>query len=201
MAPLFALLAAYGLSKILTSGFSKTSWIAAVIIAIVCYQGLHMARYQHSNQDWSSIMAGNASYKTSFLAPVDTPSRITNQIREAYELALTNSNPDEKEITFIHCAHVYFYYLTDQPDTATFRKERLAPLSTFPSGSHYIWDAQYADLEPRTSREELEKNPNWVSVKTWVKNNSDDPSVILFRKKGDLPYAENLTPKGRNLSY
>lgn len=204
MAPLFALLAALAVSKILTSRIPKTGWLAAVIITIICYQGIHMARYQHNNQDWSSIMAGKTTYQTSLFAPVDKASRIAEQIRDAADLVKANLDPNQKN-TFTHCAHVYFYYLTDQPDTAAFRKERLAPLSTFPIGSHYIWDSQYADLEQRTSKAEFQKNPNWETVKTWQKDNQDEPSVILFRKINDSSYNENLTPnftpKGRNLSY
>jgi hypothetical protein len=204
MAPLFALLAALSISKILTSDFRSGHFVkparigTGVIISIIFYQGLHMASYQHSNQDWSNIMAGKASVQKSLLAPVDTNSSITEQISEATQLAKSGSGSNKN--TLIHCAHVYFYYLTDQPDTASFRDERLAPLSTFPVGSHYIWDSHYADLEPRTSRFELEKNSNWKSVRTWTKSDNK-PSVILFRKIDNSPYEENLAPKGRNLSY
>lgn len=204
MAPLFALLAALTISKILNSDFKQgryvkpARYLTGVIIAIICYQGLHMESYQHSNQDWSSIMAGKARVQKSLFAPVDTNSSITKHIREATQLAKSDSEPNKT--TFTHCAHVFFYYLTDQPDTLAFRDERLAPLSSFPIGSHYIWDSHYADLEPRTSRIELEKNSNWESVRTWP-DTDNEPSVILFRKVNNSPYSENLTPKGKNLSY
>ncbi|MFT5906072.1 MAG: hypothetical protein ACI9E1_001677 [Cryomorphaceae bacterium] len=203
MAPLFALLAALTISKFLTYDFkhahyvTQARYLIGVFIFVIFCQGMHMASYQHNNQDWSNIMAGKASVKTSLLAPVDTTSRIKKQIREATHLAKSNSEPNN---TFTHCAHVYFYYLTDQPDTLSFRNERIAPLSTFPIGSHYIWDSNYADLEPRTSHTELEKNSNWQSARMWTDTNGK-PSVILFRKTNNSPYDEDLTPKGRNLSY
>ena len=143
-------------------------------------------------------MAGKARVQKSLFAPVDTNSSITKHIREATQLAKSDSEPNKT--TFTHCAHVFFYYLTDQPDTLALRDERLAPLSSFPIGSHYIWDSHYADLEPRTSRVELEKNSNWESVRTWP-DTDNEPSVILFRKVNNSPYSENLTPKGKNLSY
>jgi len=204
MAPMFALLAALTMSNFLTSYFqhahyvTQVRYVIGVIIAVICYQGLHMESYQHSNQDWKNIMAGKASVQKSLFAPTDTPSRITRHIREATQLAKSDFEPNKT--TFIHCAHVYFYYLTDQPDTPSFRNERLAPLSKFPIGSHYIWDSHYADLEPRTSRAELEKNSNWKPVRTWA-DTDGGPNVILFRKINNSPYDENLTPKGRNLSY
>lgn len=203
MAPFFALLAALSISEVLGYHFKQARYLKlsryaiGCVIAIIFYQGLHMADYQHSNQDWSSIMAGKSSYQESLLAPVDTAPRIAEPIREAAELAKSNSTTNK---TITHCAHVYFYYLTDQPDTRAFRNERLAPLSTFPIGSHYIWESKYADLEPRTSRAELEKNPNWKSVKTW-NNRDNESSVILYHKINNDLYDENTTPKGRNLSY
>lgn len=198
MAPLFALLAAVTINKILTSGLRYKHYLTAAIITFICYQGLNMASYQHSNQDWSRIMAGKASVQKSLLAPTNRSSKLAKQIQEASEHVNSSTHQSENRIT--HCAHVYFYHLTDQPDTKSFREERLAPLSTFPIGSHYIWEYNYADLEPRTSRSELEQNPNWKQIKTW-KNEGGEDSVILYQKKSNLPYKENLSPKGKNLSY
>ncbi len=100
-----------------------------------------------------------------------------------------------------HCAHVYFYFLTNQPDTKAFRAKRLAPLSTCPIGSVYIWERKYADLQPRTSFVQLTNNPNWKMKKSWPAKDSDKQLVVIFEKISDLPYDEDLTPKGKNLSY
>lgn len=202
MAPMFALLGSLGFQHWYDtiSSFKISTLLQRLAIAmplsIIVYTGMHMPHYQHQNQDWKSIMEGKANYQTQLLAPVDRQPNTASNIAAAYELART-SNP----LSRIHCADVYFYYLTDSPDTAEFRRERLAPLSTYPIHSYYIWESKYADLETRTSRKEFLKNPNWIEVKRWSRTGEEKPSVILFKKDNSLPYSENMTPKGKNLSY
>ncbi|MGJ8656949.1 MAG: hypothetical protein ACSHX6_10915 [Akkermansiaceae bacterium] len=208
MAPLFALLAAFSLSYITdNSRYPKyTKYYTTFFLLLIIYNGLHMANYQNIHQDWKNIMAGKAHKKESLLAPTDKASPHAKQLQTAiqYSQSIQSQNPkhtsNQNPIT--HCADVYFYYLTDQPDTHTFRTERLAPLSTFPIGSRYIWESKYANLEPRTNLTAFQNNPNWHPLKTWT-NTENHPTIILFQKTTNKPHNADLPPqpKGKNLSY